>query len=70
MKMRMSPGDVVLVGKSAFRITGVYLGGTGTQDIVGLESLWKTAGYADGKQVKEMFVPMEMVLEVGFYRHQ
>ena len=64
----MRVGDVVLAGNNAFRIVGVYLGGVGTQNIVGLESLHKATGYAQGAPIKEMFVPEELVLTAGVYR--
>lgn len=64
----MQVGDIVIAGKNAFKIVGVYLGGVGTQNIVGLESLNKATGYADGAPVKEMLVPEELVLVAGVYR--
>lgn len=65
----MNVGDIVLAGRNAFRITGIYLGGVGTQNLAGLETLHKTTGYAHGGPVKEMFVPEELVLTAGVYRH-
>ena len=64
----MRVGDVVLVGRNAFRIVGVYLGGVGAQNLVGLESLNLAPGSADGTVVREMFVPEEMIIAIGFYR--
>lgn len=64
----MQVGDVVLAGKNAFRITGVYLGGVGTQSIVGLESIYLRTGYADGVRLEEMFVPVEFISMAGVYR--
>ena len=64
----MKVGDVVLAGRNAFRIVGVYLGGVGTQNLVGLESLHKATGYAGNVTVREMFVPEELVLTAGVYR--
>jgi len=64
----MQVGDVVIAGRNAFRIVGIYLGGVGTQNLVGLESLNLATGYADGHAIKEMFVPEELVLVAGVYR--
>ena len=64
----MKVGDVVFTGKNAFRIVGVYLGGVGSQNLVGLECLTKEPGYAHGASVKEMFVPEDLVLTAGVYR--
>jgi len=63
----MQVGDVVFAGKNAFKITGIYLGGVGTQNLVGLESLLKAPGYAENKIV-EMFVPEELLIIAGVYR--
>lgn len=64
----MRVGDVVIAGRNVFRIVGVYLGGVGIQNLVGLESLNLATGYACGGPVKEMFVPEELVLTAGVYR--
>jgi hypothetical protein len=64
----MKVGDIVLAGRGAFRIVGVYLGGVGTQNIVGLESLNLSTGYAQGCPITEMFVPEELVIAAGVYR--
>ena len=65
---KMKVGDVVIAGRNAFRIAGVYLGAVGTQNLVGLESLNLATGYAHGGPIKEMFVPEELVLTAGVYR--
>lgn len=64
----MNVGDVVITGRGTFRITGIYLGGVGTQNLVGLEALNKATGYAHGHPIKEMFVPEELVIAAGVYR--
>lgn len=64
----MKVGDVVIAGRNVFRIVGVYLGGVGTQNLIGIESLNLATGYAHGGPVKEMFVPEELVLAAGVYR--
>ncbi len=65
----MKTGDIVIAGKNVFRITGVYLGGVGIQNIVGLESLVLNPGYATPPMsLKVMYVPEELVLLAGVYR--
>jgi hypothetical protein len=64
----MKVGDIVLAGNSTFRIMGVYLGGVGTQNIVGLKSIHKADGGAQGRTIVEMFVPEELVLCAEVYR--
>ena len=64
----MQVGDVVIAGRNAFEITGIFLGGVGTQNLVGLKSLHKATGYAYGGKIEEMFVPEELVLTAGVYR--
>ena len=64
----MKVGDIVVAGSNTFDIVGVYLGGVGTQNIVGLKSRNKTTGYAQGSPIVEMFVPEELVLCAGVYR--
>ena len=64
----MKVGDIVIAGKGTFRITGLYLGGVGVQNLVGLESLTKTNGGCGGVTVAEMFVPEELVILAGVYR--
>jgi hypothetical protein len=63
----MQVGDMVFAGRNHFVITGIYLGGVGSQNLVGLRSLSLAPGYADGMK-KEMFAPEELVLTVGVYR--
>lgn len=63
----MKVGDIVIGGHNYFRITGIYLGGVGTQNLVGLESLGRFTGYANGIPVKEM-LPEELVITAGVYR--
>jgi hypothetical protein len=64
----MKIGDIVLAGRATFRIVGVYLGAEGTQNIVGLESLNLSTGYARGCPITEMFVPEELVIAAGVFR--
>lgn len=65
----MHVGDIVVAGRNTFRIAGIYLGGVGTQNLVGLESTSLAAGYAGvGYPIKEMLVPEELVLLAGVYR--
>ena len=64
----MKVDDIVLAGRNAFRVSGVYLGGVGTQNLVGLRSLNLVTGYAHGEPVDEMLVPEELVIVAGVYR--
>ena len=65
----MKTGDIVIAGKNVFRITGIYLGGVGTQNLVGLESLMLNKSYVvPPSPVQEMFVPEELVLLAKVYR--
>jgi hypothetical protein len=67
----MQVGDIVVAGNNTYRITGIYLGGVGTQNLVGLESLNKAHGWAHGSKVEEMLVPEELVVPgflQGVYR--
>ena len=63
--------DIVIAGNNTYRITGIYLGGTGGQSLVGLKSLNKANGWAHNSEVEEMLVPEELVvpgLVTGVYR--
>lgn len=60
----MKVDDIVIAGNNSYRITGIYLGGVGTQNIVGLRSLNKAHGSAHGITIMELLVPEELVLNV------
>ena len=64
----MQTEDVVIAGRNAFRITGIYLGGVGEQNIVSLQSLNLRPGSANGHVIQELFAPEELVLAAGVYR--
>jgi hypothetical protein len=64
----MQVGDIVIAGHNTYRVTGIYLGGIGTQSLVGLRSLNKFPGYSHGNKIEEMFVPEELVVLAGVYR--
>jgi len=64
----MQVGDVVIAGRNSFKIVGIYLGGCGTQNLVGLETLNLAKGYTGSGPVTEMLVPEELVLVAGVYR--
>jgi hypothetical protein len=59
--MDMKPGDVIILGKKMWEITGIYLGGTGTQDMVGVKAINSKPGYTGNGSVKEMLFPMEFL---------
>ena len=54
-------GDLVLLGRTVFRVTGIYLGAVGVQNLVGLKSLTLKIRSAHGTRVAEMFVPEELI---------
>jgi hypothetical protein len=65
----MRVGDIVVAGKHTFRISGVYLGGVGTENLVGLISISLNPGAANGETIDEMLVPEALVLTAeGVYR--
>ena len=64
----MLVGDVVIFGRSIFRVTGIYLGAVGVQNLVGLKSVSLKSGGAHGHRVKEMLVPEELVKYLPLYR--
>lgn len=63
----MQVGDLILLGRTVFRVTGVYLGAVGVQNLVGLKSLSLRSGSARGQTVKEMLVPEELVKGLDTY---
>lgn len=63
----MQVGDIVIAGNKSYRVTGIYLGGVGTENLVGLKSLTLNKGYA-GRLIDEMFVPESLVLAAELYR--
>jgi len=63
----MLVGDLILLGRSVFRITGVYLGAVGVQNLIGLKSITLRSGSAHGQMVKEMLVPEELVKGLDVY---
>ena len=63
----MSVGDLVLLGRTVFRITGIYLGAFGVQNLVGLKSLSLRSGSAHGQTVREMLVPEELIKGLDIY---
>ncbi len=48
-------------GIRVFRVTGVYLGATYQESVVGIETLDKKRATPDGKEVYEMFVPLNII---------
>lgn len=64
----MQVGDIVIANNKVFEILGIYLGGVGTLNLVGLKSITLKNGWADGAEHDEMFVPEEMVLRCKTYR--
>lgn len=57
----MKPGDLVVEEARIWRVTGVYLGAVGQEDVVGLEPLDKTPPHVGEETVAEMIVPTALV---------
>jgi len=64
----MQVGDIVIADKKVYEITGIYLGGVGTTNLVGLIPVTEWAGYCGGVKVVEMLVPEALVLSAKTYR--
>ena len=63
----MKKGDYVIKPTSEnratiWRVTGVYLGATGHQDVVGLAAMNRKPASAHGEECDEMLVPIELVM--------
>jgi hypothetical protein len=61
-------GDLILLGRSVFRVTGVYLGAVGVQNIIGLKSITLKSGSAHGQTIREMLVPEELIKGLDLFR--
>ena len=62
----MKPGDYIIKPYGAheatiWRVTGVYYGALGHQDLVGLIPINRKLGCAHGSDVQEMLAPLELV---------
>jgi hypothetical protein len=69
----VKPGDFIIKkeGRSEgliWKVVGVYLGGLGHQDIVGLIPFNRKDGCAHGLTIGEMLVPLELVDEFHYYQ--
>jgi hypothetical protein len=64
----MLVGDLLLVSRKVFRVTGIYLGSVGVQNLVGLVPYSSKFGSAHGKRVTEMLVPEELTTSASLYR--
>ena len=64
----MQVGDIVIADKKVYEITGIYLGGAGITDLVGLKSITEWPGYAGQQKADEMLVPAALVLCAKTYR--
>jgi hypothetical protein len=64
----MQVGDIVVADKKVYEVTGIYLGGVATTNLVGLKSVTEHPGYAGNEKVDEMFVPEALVLCAKTYR--
>lgn len=57
----MKPGSIIRYWNGArftvWRVTGIYAGATGQENLIGLESLSEHDGTAHGELVREMLVP-------------
>lgn len=62
----MKPGDHVIFPTAdgvtyVWRVSGVYLGALGQEDVVGLQSVTRNPPTAHGEDIDEMFVPLALV---------
>ena len=62
----MKPGDYIIRKYAKHEadiwlVTGVYLGGLGQQNVVGLLPINRKLPTANGETVEEMLVPLELV---------
>lgn len=62
----MKPGDYIIKPDGAheatiWRVSGVYLGALGHQDIVGLVPINRKHAIAHGEDLPEIFAPIELV---------
>ncbi len=69
----MTPGDYVIFPTAdhvtfIWRITGIYYGAMGQEDVIGLQSVSRTNPVAHGKDIEEMLVPLELVQDHIFER--
>lgn len=61
----MNPGDLIVLGKKVWKCTGNYLGATGHQSFVGLESISLKPGSTGAQTVKTLFVPLEFIEQMN-----
>lgn len=61
-------GDIVIFGTIRLRVVGVYLGGTGVLNTIGLRSYCGTR-FCNVKDDAEMIVPEHLVRLTGVFRH-
>jgi len=64
----MQVGDVVIADRKVYEVTGIYLGGVGTTNLVGLKSITERPGYAGNQKADEMLVPEALILCAKTYR--
>jgi len=61
----MKPGDYIIKPRGSaeadiWRITGIYLGGVGHQNIIGLQTINRKDGSDGERTVTEMLCPLEL----------
>lgn len=69
----MKPGDYIIYPTAdhtthIWQISGVYYGALGQESVVGLKSVARNSPVAHGKDIDEMFVPVELVQDYVFQR--
>lgn len=67
----MKPGDYVIYPTEdhvtfVWRISGIYYGALGQEDVVGLQSAIRNPPVAHGRDVDEMLVPVALVQDFVF----
>ena len=62
-------GDMIVLGARFWRVSGVYLGGSGQESLIGIECLDRHYGYAGGHgSVREMLVPIDLIPYESIFR--
>ena len=57
----MDPGNIIIEGGRVWRVTGVYYGALGHEDVVGLEPLDRSLPIVGEEEVREMIVPLALI---------
>lgn len=67
----IEPGDLIVVGCRTWRVTGIYLGCSGQENGIGLETTGDVSMPCVpgmGKAIREMIVPLDMIDARSIFR--